>query len=146
MNLFLVLASPDGQWELVTPPLGETILPGVTRDSVLSLARQHADPSATLKISGIPENVLWKCLGRERRPSSVLSRKLGIMEIRYRCQWEKMDSETLRGPCSGKLPAFKTKLLRVHGVFQSYRGRQQGSILSTIAAVQVAVRQHSTAY
>ena len=57
MNLFLVLASPDGQWELVTPPLGETILPGVTRDSVLSLARQHADPSATLKISGIPENL-----------------------------------------------------------------------------------------
>lgn len=37
MNVFLVL--DDGT--LVTPPLSDTILPGVTRDSVLQLARYH---------------------------------------------------------------------------------------------------------
>ena len=37
MNLFFVFA--DGT--LVTPPLGGTILPGITRDSLLSLAREE---------------------------------------------------------------------------------------------------------
>lgn len=55
MNLFLVIADEEGQWELVTPALGDTILPGVTRDSVLALAREHVDPHATLKIEGIPK-------------------------------------------------------------------------------------------
>ncbi|KZV77037.1 branched-chain amino acid aminotransferase II [Peniophora sp. CONT] len=42
MNLFVVFRQPDGTVELVTPPLDGMILPGVTRDSVLSLARSHA--------------------------------------------------------------------------------------------------------
>ena len=42
MNMFVVFRKPDGTYELVTPPLDGMILPGVTRDSVLSLARQHA--------------------------------------------------------------------------------------------------------
>jgi branched-chain amino acid aminotransferase len=40
MNVFVAWKSPlDGVTELVTPPLDGTILPGVTRDSVLALAR-----------------------------------------------------------------------------------------------------------
>lgn len=35
--------------ELVTPPLDGMILPGVTRDSVLALARDHASGKAPLK-------------------------------------------------------------------------------------------------
>jgi branched-chain amino acid aminotransferase len=42
MNLFVVFRQPDGTFELVTPPLDGMILPGVTRDSILSLARSHA--------------------------------------------------------------------------------------------------------
>ncbi|TFK76881.1 branched-chain amino acid aminotransferase II [Pluteus cervinus] len=42
MNLFVVFRLPDGTLELVTPPLDGMILPGVTRDSVLSLARDHS--------------------------------------------------------------------------------------------------------
>ncbi|KIM33901.1 hypothetical protein M408DRAFT_325470 [Serendipita vermifera MAFF 305830] len=42
MNLFVVLRKNDGGVELVTPPLDDVILPGVTRDSVLALARDHA--------------------------------------------------------------------------------------------------------
>ncbi|KAF5355941.1 hypothetical protein D9756_004269 [Leucocoprinus leucothites] len=43
MNLFVVFKHADGTHELVTPPLDGMILPGVTRDSVLSLARSHAN-------------------------------------------------------------------------------------------------------
>ena len=39
MNLFLFWINDDGKRELVTPPLDGTILPGVTRDSILELAR-----------------------------------------------------------------------------------------------------------
>ena len=39
--------------ELVTPPLDGMILPGVTRDSVLTLAREHASGEAP--IEGMPE-------------------------------------------------------------------------------------------
>lgn len=41
MNCFIVLKTPNGKVELVTPPLSDgTILPGVTRDSILKLASQ----------------------------------------------------------------------------------------------------------
>ena len=47
MNLFVVLgqdgpAATASTYELITPPLDGMILPGVTRDSVLTLARDHA--------------------------------------------------------------------------------------------------------
>ncbi|KAJ2767341.1 branched-chain-amino-acid transaminase bat2 [Coemansia nantahalensis] len=39
MNLFVYWRNEAGERELVTPPLDGTILPGVTRDSILELAR-----------------------------------------------------------------------------------------------------------
>ncbi|KAI9028482.1 aminotransferase [Hyaloraphidium curvatum] len=39
MNFFALLTNEKGEKELVTPPLDGTILPGVTRDSMLTLAR-----------------------------------------------------------------------------------------------------------
>lgn len=39
MNLFVHWRNENGELELVTPPLDGTILPGVTRDSILELAR-----------------------------------------------------------------------------------------------------------
>ena len=51
MNLFVVFRQGDGTLELVTPPLDGMILPGVTRDSVLSLARSHA--AGTLRIPNL---------------------------------------------------------------------------------------------
>ncbi|PYH86087.1 cytosolic TPA: hypothetical branched-chain amino-acid transaminase [Aspergillus uvarum CBS 121591] len=45
MNLFVVWVNPlTGQTELVTPPLDGTILPGVTRTSILELARERLGP------------------------------------------------------------------------------------------------------
>lgn len=67
MNLFVALRKPDGSElacfarvksnssavELITPPLDDVILPGVTRDSILQLARDHA--SGKNKIAGLPD-------------------------------------------------------------------------------------------
>ena len=40
MNCFVFWRNEAGERELITPPLNGTILPGVTRDSILTLARE----------------------------------------------------------------------------------------------------------
>jgi branched-chain amino acid aminotransferase len=40
MNFFLFWKNEKGEDELITPPLDGTILPGVTRDSILTLCRE----------------------------------------------------------------------------------------------------------
>ncbi|KAH7883914.1 aminotransferase [Phlebopus sp. FC_14] len=55
MNLFVVLKDESGVTELVTPPLDGMILPGVTRDSVLTLAREHA--SGKKQLAGLPSQL-----------------------------------------------------------------------------------------
>ncbi|KIK26507.1 hypothetical protein PISMIDRAFT_28422 [Pisolithus microcarpus 441] len=55
MNLFVALKGEDGVIELVTPPLDGMILPGVTRDSVLTLARNHV--SGKKRLAGLPEKL-----------------------------------------------------------------------------------------
>ena len=50
------LTSHGSAVELATAPLDGMILPGVTRDSVLSLAREHASGKA--KIEGLPHKFL----------------------------------------------------------------------------------------
>ena len=45
MNFFIVFKDPEtGKKELVTAPLDGTILPGITRDSILTLARERLSP------------------------------------------------------------------------------------------------------
>ncbi|KAI0838473.1 aminotransferase [Hypoxylon sp. FL0890] len=44
MNFFAVIRDATGKKELVTPPLDGTILDGITRDSVLALARERLVP------------------------------------------------------------------------------------------------------
>ncbi|KAF8587355.1 branched-chain amino acid aminotransferase II [Ramaria rubella] len=53
MNLFVVFRKEDGTLELATPPLDGMVLPGVTRDSVISLAKGHV--SKALRLDGLPE-------------------------------------------------------------------------------------------
>ncbi|KAJ1952281.1 branched-chain-amino-acid transaminase bat2, partial [Dipsacomyces acuminosporus] len=47
MNLFVFWRNEQGETELVTPPLDGTILPGVTRDSILGLARKWGEFKVT---------------------------------------------------------------------------------------------------
>jgi branched-chain amino acid aminotransferase len=56
MNLFVVFRQEDGTLELVTPPLDGMILPGVTRDSILSLARSHA--AGTLRLPNLTSKLV----------------------------------------------------------------------------------------
>jgi len=51
MNLFIALKTPEGGVELVTAPLGDLVLPGVTRDryapffgQALKLMKQCIEP------------------------------------------------------------------------------------------------------
>jgi len=55
MNMFVVF-NKDGRHELVTPPLDGMILPGVTRDSVLTLARDHMEGKK--KLDGLPGDLI----------------------------------------------------------------------------------------
>lgn len=55
MNMFVVLKKSGGGLELVTPSLDGMILPGVTRDSVLAIAREHA--SGKKKIPGLADKL-----------------------------------------------------------------------------------------
>ncbi|KAG1794368.1 aminotransferase [Suillus plorans] len=55
MNLFVVIKDSGGVTELITPPLDGMILPGVTRDSVLVLARNHVSGVKCLR--GLPDAI-----------------------------------------------------------------------------------------
>jgi branched-chain amino acid aminotransferase len=52
MNLFVVIENAKGETELLTPPLEDLILPGVTRDSVLTIAREHI--AGKIQVPGLP--------------------------------------------------------------------------------------------
>lgn len=52
MNFFIVVKRKDGDLDLITPPLDGTILPGVTRDSVLLLAKSHSREMPLPGLSG----------------------------------------------------------------------------------------------
>ncbi|KAL1938995.1 hypothetical protein VTO73DRAFT_11148 [Trametes versicolor] len=62
MNFFVVVRRIDGDLDVYTPPLDGTILPGVTRDSILALASAH--PSRTL-LPGLPETLRLHTTERE---------------------------------------------------------------------------------
>ncbi|KAH9858608.1 branched-chain amino acid aminotransferase II [Lenzites betulinus] len=51
MNFFVALKRDDGGIDVVTPPLDGTILPGVTRESVLDLAAAHSSRTALPNLS-----------------------------------------------------------------------------------------------
>ncbi|GMK59656.1 hypothetical protein CspeluHIS016_0802620 [Cutaneotrichosporon spelunceum] len=55
MNLFVALKKPDGTTEVVTPPLDDIVLPGVTRDSAMQLMRDHA--AGKISVPGWPEKL-----------------------------------------------------------------------------------------
>jgi len=56
MNIFVVLRKDAETLELVTPPLDDVILPGITRQSAVELARMHE--SGTYVLSGIKEKLV----------------------------------------------------------------------------------------
>ena len=55
MNIFVYWKNEDGEVELITPPLDGTILPGVTRNSILDLAKSLGEFKVTEKVFKIQE-------------------------------------------------------------------------------------------
>jgi branched-chain amino acid aminotransferase len=55
MNLFMLLKNDNGDLELVTPPLDGSILPGVTRDSIISLAKEWKEFEVKERTMTMPE-------------------------------------------------------------------------------------------
>jgi len=55
MNLFVFWKTPEGKEELVTAPLDGTILPGVTRQSILDLTRCWKEFEVSEKVYTMPE-------------------------------------------------------------------------------------------
>ncbi|OCH84133.1 branched-chain amino acid aminotransferase II [Obba rivulosa] len=68
MNFFAVLEREDGDLDVITPPLNGTILPGVTRASVIALAAAH--PSRII-LPGIPNTVCLHVHERELTMSNL---------------------------------------------------------------------------
>jgi len=54
MNFFVAVKRDDGDVDVITPALDGTILPGVTRDSCLSLIKAHSSPSNPFVMPGLP--------------------------------------------------------------------------------------------
>ena len=50
MNFFMLWINESGEKELVTPPLDGTILPGVTRDSILALTKEWKEFKVSEKL------------------------------------------------------------------------------------------------
>jgi branched-chain amino acid aminotransferase len=65
--MFVVLKNGQGQLEVVTPPLQDIILPGVTRDSILTLLREHAEGKTELP--GLPKEIV------------ISEREIGMKEV-----------------------------------------------------------------
>lgn len=57
MNIFVFWKNEDGEDELITPPLDGTILPGVTRDSILHLSKGLKEFKVVEKMFKIQEMV-----------------------------------------------------------------------------------------
>eukprot|EP00126_Sphaerothecum_destruens_P006633 Sdes_comp19459_c0_seq1m10888 len=55
MNFFMIWINEQGKKELITPPLDGTILPGVTRDSILQLARQWKEFQVSERVFTMPQ-------------------------------------------------------------------------------------------
>ncbi|OCH84707.1 branched-chain amino acid aminotransferase II [Obba rivulosa] len=68
MNFFVVIKRDDNDLDIITPPLDGTILPGITRKSVLALAAAH--PSHTV-LSGLPDVVRLHAHERELTMSDL---------------------------------------------------------------------------
>ena len=70
MNLFMYWKNEEGQDEVITPPLDGTILPGVTRNSMLTILREWNEAKVSEKpfkiqqvIKAIEEGRLYEIFG-----------------------------------------------------------------------------------
>jgi len=64
MNIMFLVRAPGGGMELLTPPLNSIILPGVTRESLLELAREWKEFAVTERVISMAELEQWVAEGK----------------------------------------------------------------------------------
>lgn len=64
MNFFVFWKNEDGIDELITPPLDGTILPGITRDSIITLCTELNEFKVTKRMFKIQEMIKASKEGR----------------------------------------------------------------------------------
>ncbi|RIB03080.1 aminotransferase [Gigaspora rosea] len=110
MNCFVLLDNENGETELVTPPLDGTILAGVTRDSILQLARTWKELKVSERKITMSEVVKALKEGRLREMfgSGTACIVTPIKEINYRGQDLKVpldpnDASSNAGPITRRI-------------------------------------------
>jgi len=109
MNMFIYWKNPQGETELVTAPLDGTILPGVTRSSVIELARdwgmkvtERAMPIAEL-LDGLKENRVIECFGAGTACVIAPIEGVHYKGADYEIPLDVNDSNAAAGPLASKL-------------------------------------------
>lgn len=105
MNLFIITRDEHGQPELVTPPLDGSILPGVTRDSIIQLAKDWNEFKVTERKITMPELCDLAKAGRVMEmfcagTASVVSpvKEIGYMDEDLKIPLDPNDSNAQAGP------------------------------------------------
>jgi branched-chain amino acid aminotransferase len=110
MNLFMFWINDKGEKELLTPPLDGTILPGVTRDSILQLTRQWGEFKVTERKFYMAEVV--RAIGQGRvlemfgaGTAAIVSpiNLIGYMGADYKVPLDKSNPNANAGPLATRL-------------------------------------------
>jgi len=109
MNQFWYWYNKDGKAELVTAPLDGTILPGVTRDSVIQLAKSWGIPvreekyTITEVIDAIKENRMIEAFGTGTAAIVSPVKALGFMGVDYDIPLDKEDPTAKAGKLTRRI-------------------------------------------
>jgi branched-chain amino acid aminotransferase len=110
MNLFLFWVNEKGEKELVTPPLDGTILPGVTRDSILKLTQEWnefkvVEKSVTMKdlINALEQNRVIEMFGAGTAAIVSPIKKIGYNNVDYDIPIDKDDKNAQAGKLTRRL-------------------------------------------
>lgn len=98
MNIFFLIKNEEGSQELVTPPLDGSVLPGVTRKSIIELVKEQGtvpvferDITVTELITLFEEDRVVEIFGAGTAATSVPVKKICIDDKIYRT---KVDGES----------------------------------------------------
>lgn len=109
MNFFMYWKNQEGIKELLTPPLDGTILPGVTRNSIISLAKSWGVPVREVGIpmktvvDALKENRVLEMFGAGTAAivSPIKRIKYGDLELEIPLDMD--DSKAQAGPLTSKI-------------------------------------------
>lgn len=107
MNLFLYWINEKGEEELATPPLDGIILPGVTRQSILELARKWSEFKVSERYLTMSD--LRRALEENRVKEMFGSGTACVVSPVGRILYQ---GENLHIPCEGSFPPLASRLLK----------------------------------